>query len=136
MRIWGVSGLAHGDAPFEGIPALTQAQVYLAIETLRDAGYLAASPGDWSSGGGYTMTQIQVTGQGKQALGLWPHFDALGSPAPLAAILEGLADNAPTDEEASNLKKAANAVRTAAPTVLRSLTEAALSAAARHALGI
>jgi hypothetical protein len=136
LRIWGISGLGHGDAPLEGIPALTQAQAYLAIETLRDAGYLASSPGEWSSQGGYTMTQIQVTGLGKQALGLWPRFDALGSPGELAAILEGLADNAPTEEEASNLKKAARAARAAAPAVLRALTEAGLSAAARHTLGI
>jgi hypothetical protein len=61
LRIWGMSGLGHGDAPFEGIPILTQAQAYFAIETLRDAGYLASSPGEWSSQGGYTMTQIHET---------------------------------------------------------------------------
>jgi hypothetical protein len=45
-----------------------------------------------------------VTGAGKQALGLWPRFDALGSPAELAAVLEALAEEAPTEEERSNLK--------------------------------
>src|SRR5262249_39987230 len=104
--------------------------------TLRDAGYLASSPGKRASQGGYTMTQIQVTGRGKQALGLWPRFDALGSPGELAGILEGLADNAPTAEEASNLHKAPRAVGDAAPAALRALAEAGLSAAARHTLGI
>jgi hypothetical protein len=136
LRIWGISGLAHGDAPFEGIPNLTQAQVYLAIETLRDAGYLASAAGEWSSGGGYTMTHIQVTGRGKQALGLWPRFDSLGEPDDFAAILEGLSAHAPTEEEASNLKTAARAARSAAPALLRALAEAGFSAAARHALGI
>lgn len=136
LRIWGIAGLGHGDAPFERIPKLTQAEVCLAIETLRDAGFLASSHGEWSSQGGYTLTHIQVTGRGKQVLGLWPRFDALGSPGELAAILEGLADNAPNEEEASNLKKAARTARTAAPAVLRALTEAGLSAAAKHTLGI
>jgi hypothetical protein len=136
LRIWGISGLGHGDAPFGGIPSLTQAQVYLAIETLRDAGYLASLPGEWSTQGGYAMTQIQVTGSGKQVLGLWPRFDVLESPGKLAAILEGLADNAPTEEEASNLKTAAKTVRSAVPAVLRGLAEAGLSAAARHLLGL
>jgi hypothetical protein len=77
-----------------------------------------------------------VTGTGKQALGLWPRFDALGSPSELAAILEALADSAPTEEEASNLKRAARAMRRAAPGVIRGLAEAGLGAAARHVLGI
>jgi hypothetical protein len=136
LRVWAISGLAHGDTPFEGIPLLTQSQVYLAVETLRDAGYVASNRGEWSSGGGYTITQVQVTGKGKQALGLWPSFDALGSPDELAAILESLADNAATEEEASNLKTAARTVRSAAPAVVRALAEAGFSAAARHLLGI
>jgi hypothetical protein len=74
----------------DGLPKLTQAAVYLALETLRDSGYLASDDGQWSSGGGFTITRIQVTGRGKQALGLWPRFEALGSPDGLAAILEGL----------------------------------------------
>jgi hypothetical protein len=95
---------ALSEEPYEPLPALTQAQAYVAVETLRDGRYLAADHGKWSSGGGFTITRIQVTGAGKQALGLWPRFDALGSPAELADILDALADHAPTGEEASNLK--------------------------------
>lgn len=69
-------------------------------------------------------------------LGLWPRFDVLGSPGEPAAILEGLADNAPTEEQASNLKTAAKTVRSAGPAVLRGLAEAGLSAAARHLLDL
>jgi hypothetical protein len=127
---------SQGEEPHDALPDLSQAQVYRGIETLRDAGYLAGDDGKWSSGGGYTLTRIQVTGAGKQALGLWPRFDALGSPAELADILDALADNAPTEEEASNLKRAASAVRRAAPTVVRGLAEAGLSAAARHFIGV
>jgi hypothetical protein len=131
LRIYSLS-----DEPYEPLPALTQAQVYLAVETLRDAGYLASDDGKWSSGGGFTITSIQVTGSGKQALGLWPRFDALGSPAELADILDALADNAPTEEESGNLKRAASAVRRAAPTVVRGLAETGLRAAARHFIGV
>lgn len=95
---------ALSDQPFDSLPGLTQPQVYLAIETLRDAGFLASDDGKWSSGGGFTITHIQVTGKGKQSLGLWPKFDALGSPGELASLLDALADDAPTEEEASNLK--------------------------------
>jgi hypothetical protein len=122
--------------PYDGLPGLTQLQVWLAVETLRDAGYLASNPGQWSSGGGFTITRIQATGRGKQAVGLWPRFDALGSPGELADILDALAENAPTEEQASNLQRAATAVRRAAPGVIRALAEAGFSAAARHALGI
>ena len=63
--------------PHQGLPSLTQAEVYRAVETLRDAGYLAGDAGRWSSRAAYTFTRVQVTGPGKQALGLWPRFDAL-----------------------------------------------------------
>ncbi len=81
-------------------------------------------------------TNFLVTGAGKQALGLWPRFDALGSPGELADILDALADNAPTEEQASNLKRAAAAVRRAAPGVVRGLAVAGLSAGARAVLGM
>ena len=88
-----------------------------------------------SGGGGALWTHFQVTGAGKQALGLSPKFDALGSPGELADILDALADNAPTEEESSNLKRAAAAVRRAAPGVVRGIA-AGLGAGARAVLGI
>jgi hypothetical protein len=126
----------HSDQPDSRLPQLTQAQFHRAVLTLHDAGYLASDGGTPEGGGGVHFCQFLVTGEGKQALGLWPRFDALGSPGELASILESLAETAPTEEEASNLKRAARAVRRAAPGVIRGLAEAGLGAAARHLLGV
>jgi hypothetical protein len=125
----------RGTAPHHGVPSLTQAQVHRAVETLHDAGYVSSDGGQGEGGGGVNWTRFQVTGTGKQALGLWPKFDALGEPAELADILEALAENAPTEEEASNLERAAAAVRRAAPGVVRGIAVAGLSAGARLLLG-
>ena len=120
----------------DGVRSVNQAQFHRAVETLRDAGYIASDDPQSEGGGGVHWTRFQVTGGGKQALGLWPRFDALGSPGELADILDALAENAPTEEQASNLKRAAAAVRRAAPTVLRGIAVAGLSAGARAVLGI
>ena len=122
------------DRPHDGVPALTHAQVSRAVETLHDAGYVSSDPPVYEGGGGVHWTRFQVTGAGKQALGLWPAFDALGEPSELAAILEALADNAPTEEQASYLRRAAAAVRRVGPSVVRGLVVAGLSAAARRYL--
>lgn len=125
-----------GSAARDGVPSLTQAQVHLAVETLNDAGYVSSGDAQADGGGGVLWTGFFVTGAGKQALGLWPRFDALGSPGELADILDALAENAPTEEQASNLKRAAAAVRRMAPGVVRALAVAGLSAGARAALGM
>jgi hypothetical protein len=124
------------DAPHDGLPFLTHGQVHRAVETLGDAGYLSFDEPKWSSRNRFTMTRFQVTGSGKQALGLWPRFDALGSPGELAEILDALSDIAPTKEQATYLKRAAATVRMSAPGVIRSLAVAGLSAGARSLLGI
>lgn len=126
----------HSDQPDNRVPQLTQAKFHGAVLTLHDAGYVSSDGGNAEGGGGVHFCRFLVTGTGKQALGLWPRFDALGSPSELAAILEALADSAPTEEKASNLNRAARAVRRAAPGVIRGLAEAGLGAAARHVLGI
>jgi hypothetical protein len=77
-----------------------------------------------------------VTGAGKQALGLWPRFDALGSPAELASVLEALAEDAATEEERSNLRRVAAAVRSAAPGLVKAALTGAVSAGVRATLGI
>jgi hypothetical protein len=87
------------DGPDERLPQLTQAGFHRAVETLHDAGYVSSDGGMYESGGGVHFALFQVTGSGKQALGLWPRFDALGEPSELAAILDALAENAPTEEE-------------------------------------
>lgn len=73
-------------------------------------------------------------GKGRQVVA-WPSFDALGQPGELAAVLDRLAELAPTAEEASNLRKAAEAVRTRVPTYAGALLKGALGAAVRGALG-
>lgn len=87
-------------------------------------------------GGGWHFQDFHVTGVGMQALGRWPQFDALGSPSALAALLEALGQDAATEEERSNFVRAADAVRSTAPDLLRSLLVGALSAGARSLLGL
>ena len=65
------------------------------------------------------------------ALGLWPRFDALGSPGELAALLDALGRDAATEEERSNFRKAADAVRRSAPDVVRSALVGGIMAYAR-----
>ena len=86
-------------------------------------------------GGGRFRQGFFVTGAGKQVLGDWPRFDALGQPQELAAVLDRLAEYAPTQEEATNYRRAASVLRRIAPPVLGALVKGALGAAARGALG-
>jgi len=69
------------------------AEVYDAVLTLSDAGYIE---GEIQPVGphGALVTHFQVTGRGQQALGQWPLFDELASPATLALLLERLAEEA------------------------------------------
>jgi hypothetical protein len=124
------------EQPRAGLRGLTDAEFFRAIEMLGDAGYIVWRYSEGSGGGEWVFTDVQVTGTGKQVLGLWPRFDALGSPGELAALLEALAYDAPTEEERTNLQRAATAVRRSAPDVLRSLMAGALGAVARSQLGL
>ena len=125
------------EEPHDGLPQLSHAQFHAAVEVLHDAGYVDSADATASIGmGRVSWTLFQVTGAGKQALGLWPRFDALGAPGELAALLEALADEAPTEEEETNLRKAAGVVRKTAPAAVRQLLTGALSAYARSHLGL
>jgi hypothetical protein len=126
----------RSDQPREGLPGVTEAAFDEAVTTLADADYVAWEHRETEGGGGRIYTNFQVTGAGKQALGLWPRFDALGSPGELAAVLEALALDAATEEERTNLKRAADAVRHAGPELLRSLATGVLGSLARSQLGI
>jgi len=112
-----------------GFPALADEEFYLAVLTLHDAGYVSWRNTGVASGGHWHCSHFMVTGAGKQAIGLWPRFDALGSPGELAAILEALAEDAATEEERSNLRRAAAAVRRSAPALIKAGLVGALSAA-------
>ena len=124
------------EEPRPDFPQVSDSDFHLAVLTLHDAGYVSWTLTEAEGGGNRHFQDFMVTGAGKQALGLWPRFDALGSPGELAAVLEALAEEAATEEEGSNLRKAAEAVRKSAPDLVKAGLAGALSAAAKLTLGI
>jgi hypothetical protein len=144
-----VLGFLHDHPPYEGVfetdrlsrephsdlPQLTKQDVHLAVQTLHDASYLDFANRENESTGGVLWMDILVTGAGKQVLGEWPLFEALGSPAELAAILDRLAEIAATDEEESNLRKAASSARERGVDGLKTLATGVLGAYGRSLLG-
>jgi len=104
---------------------LDEDELFLAMLALRDAGFVKADMREEASAG-ITFTNILVTGRGMQALGQWPLFEEITSPATLAAFLERLAKQAEKPEDADTLRRTADYVR--------SLSGAVLQAAARGAL--
>jgi hypothetical protein len=127
---------SRSDQPQDGLPALTEAEFHRAVLTLGDAGYLSWTSTELDGGGGCFFQDIFVTGAGKQALGLWPLFDVLGSPAALAGILDQLGVEAAAADERSALSRAAELVRDLAPNAMRALLLGALREAARQNLGV
>jgi len=114
---------------------LTANDVSDALLTLADAGYIE---GEFQrqGGGGLIVTHFQVTGRGQQALGEWPLFDQLASPATLALFLERLAEEASSLEEAGNLRRAARYAGGLTASTLRAASIAALAHVARVGLGM
>jgi hypothetical protein len=119
--------------PDERMPELSQAAFHRAVVTLHDDRLVTWEKAGSETGGGVHWTRFQVTGEGMQALGEWPMFEALGQPLRLAALLETLAKNAASDEEQANLESAASRVRGLAPELLRSVVVGALQSLARQA---
>lgn len=127
---------SRSDQPRPGFPTLTEAEFCRAVKMLGDADYLSWTKSGGEGGGGWYFQDIQVTGAGKQVLGLWPGFTALGSPTELAALLEVLAEDAATEEERTNLQRAADVVRRSAPDIIRGFLSTALGSIARTQLGL
>jgi hypothetical protein len=119
------------EKPHSDLPQLTEQDVHIAVQTLHDVGYVDFENQEGESSGGVLWQDILVTGAGKQILGEWPLFEALGSPAELAAILDRLADMAATDEEKSNLRKAASSARERGVDGLKTLAAGVLRAYVR-----
>jgi hypothetical protein len=114
---------------------LDGAEIHDAILTLLDVGYVEVTDVRYETGPGAMFTGLRVTGRGQQALGEWPLFDEIASPETLAALLERLAEEAPTAEEAESMQTAATYVRTVGGVALRALATGALAQVARIAMG-
>ena len=125
--------LAESDS--EDLPGLSQIEIHVSVETLAEDGLVTFKKQTFESAGGVYWSHFQVTGSGRQALGEWPVFNALGVPAELAQLLEALADMAPTDEEESNLRTAADVVRSTGAGALRALAAGAVGALVRSQIG-
>jgi hypothetical protein len=110
-------------------------EVHDAILTLGDAGYIE---GELQREGpdSVFVTHFQVTGRGQQALGEWPLFDELASPATLALLLERLAEEAASPAEAQSLQRAARYAGGLTASTLRAAAVAALAHVARVHLGL
>jgi hypothetical protein len=88
--------------PHPDLLGLSQQDAHLAVETLADEDLLHYNDERWASGPSALWTGLHVSGAGLQALGEWPTFDALSSPAELGQVLDALAEQlASTDEEES-----------------------------------
>lgn len=114
---------------------LTAGEIHDAILTLADVGYVDGHA-QYSSGPSVAFTRLSVTGRGQQALGEWPLFDDLASPETLARLLEQLAEEAPTDEEADNLRRAAGYARSVGAASLRALAVGTLTQLAKMGFGV
>ena len=115
--------------------ALSAGEIHDAIFALGDVDYVEGEP-QYSTGPSVSFTRLRVTGRGQQALGEWPLFDDIASPQTLALLLERLAEEAPTDEEASNLRRAATYVRGLSGASLRALATGTAAQLAKIALGL
>jgi hypothetical protein len=114
---------------------LPNGDVHDAILALSDADYVEGQV-QYETGPGAIFTHLRVTGRGQQALGQWPLFDNVASPETLALLLERLAEEAPTDEEAANMRRAARYARTLGGAAVRAALTAATTQLVRAAAGL
>ena len=113
---------------------LTNSEIHDAVLTLGDAGYVGYDIG-YETGNGGLFTQLKVTGRGKQALGDWPLFTEV-TPMTLAALLDRLADEAPTDQEADNAHQAATYIRSLPVAALKAVMRTVLVEGTKASLGL
>ena len=116
--------------------SLADQEIHEAVLVLADVGYVEGNEPSYDTGGGATFTRFRVTGRGQQALGQWPLFHDLISPETMAELLDRLAEEAPSDEESENLRRAANYIRKVSSGVVRAAGTAATSQLLRNALGL
>lgn len=130
----GVVMLGHGHDNDLGLD-LSGREIEGTIWQLGDTGYVEYGEVHHIGGGGTMFSDLRVTGRGLQVLGEWPRFEAMISPATLAALVDRLAEYA-TPEEADQMHRAAGAIRRVATTGLRSVAFGAGGQLLRHALGL
>jgi hypothetical protein len=106
-----------------------------ALLTLLHAGYIE---GELQREGpdSVFVTHFQVTGRGYQALGEWPLFDQLASPATLALLLERLAEEASSPQEQGSVRRAASYAGRLAGSTLKAAAIGAGAHVARVGLGL
>ena len=134
LRRRGVFGVGSGNAG-EGLGLdLTDGEVHDALYTLADAGYVTFRV--WmETGNSKHFLDLRVTGRGSQALGEWPFFTEM-TPATLAALLERFADEAATEEESDNARKAASYIRSLSGTVVTTALRVAMVEGFKIAVGL
>ncbi len=131
----GYAFLGHGRGKELFRLELSDGEIHDAMLTLADAGYVEFDV-TYETGPGALFTNVAVTGRGEQALGQWPLFDTIVSPETLALMLERLALEAPTEEEATNMRRAASYVRTVSAATLRAFFVGATASLVRGSLGL
>lgn len=132
LREWLAVG--HGAGERLGV-SLPDDEIHDSILVLRDAGYVEVDV-KYDTGPGATFLGLRVTGRGQQVLGEWPLFAEIVSPLTMAALLERLAEEAPTEEESANARRAAAYVRSVGAVALRAAATATTSQLVRVALGL
>lgn len=128
--------LGRGQGAVELGLDLDDAELHDSLLTLREAGYVDYTDLDYDIAPSAHFTGLAITGAGLQALGQWPLFDAATSPETVALFLERMAPEAPSEEETTNMRRAAKYVRSLGPGVFRSLATGAIAAVVRGSVGL
>jgi hypothetical protein len=114
---------------------LSAGEFHDAMLALNDVDYIEGEV-QYSGGPSAMFTHLRVTGRGQQALGEWPLFDEIASPETLALLLERLAEEAPTDEEADNMRRAARYARSLGAGTLRAVIVGVVVQLAKAGMGL
>lgn len=112
LRARGIA-LRYGDTAKETLGIdLDDKAIHEAMLLLSDVNYVSFKELPEGTSGSI-LTDVEVLGRGKQALGEWPRFEILITPSTLARLLDKLAEQPNLDEEQRGiLRRAAEYLRT------------------------
>jgi hypothetical protein len=113
---------------------VTDDEIHESILTLGDLDYIEGEFNPESGYGGF-FSKLKVTGRGYQVLGQWPFFIEM-TPATLATLLERFADEAATEEEADNARKAASYIRSLSGAAVKAALKVAMVEGVKLATGL